>query len=225
MDFTNFSWHLVFLNLGYVLIFVGLAIRDILWLRALLVYAQISLVVYAILSQNPAVAFWNIFFISINVVQIIRILRERRPLKIPNDIKDLYENQFRAMTPREFLYFWKLGHQHDANNEVIIKEDSIQKDISLILAGQVSIIKDLSEVAELSRGTFIGEMSFLSGQAASATAKAKEKVTYISWNQKKLHKLELEKPILLNKFHGILGAELADKIRVASLKISDHDHH
>ena len=99
----------VLLHLGYILMLIALVVRDMLWLRSILICAQISLVFYALLQGNQPVAFWNFIFVGINAFQVIRILRERKPIEVDADLLDLYKSTFHSMTPREFLYFWGMG--------------------------------------------------------------------------------------------------------------------
>ena len=66
----------VLINSGYFLMLSALLVRDILWLRAILIAAQISLFSYALLSANQSAAFWNGLFVLINTVQVIRLIRE-----------------------------------------------------------------------------------------------------------------------------------------------------
>ena len=62
------------LNLGYLLTFIALAIREILWLRITLTSAQICLFLYHFLySGTISAAFWTAIFVIVNVYMIIKI--------------------------------------------------------------------------------------------------------------------------------------------------------
>lgn len=54
--------------------------QDILWLRALTITAAICLVGYFALRPEPlmTVVCWNLFFVGLNVLQIVRIVVARR---------------------------------------------------------------------------------------------------------------------------------------------------
>ena len=53
----------------------------------------------------------------INSIQVVKLIRERSPVKIPDEIDDIYRTKFSDMTQREFLYFWSLGKQKDVTDE------------------------------------------------------------------------------------------------------------
>ena len=206
----------IFPHLGYGLMLLALAVRDILWLRSILVFAQLSLAAYAIMANNMAVAFWNVLFVCINSIQVVRILKERRPVELPADAADLYTEMFSVMSRREFLFFWQRGTINEVCDTWITREGERQNELSLILSGTVQVVKNGSAIARLSRGSFIAEMSFLTGEPASADVIAQGRVHCISWQQETLRSLEQANPQLLIKIQGVLGRDLVDKIRTAS---------
>lgn len=100
----------IILNIGYALTFIALAIKEVLWLRSTLTAAQISLFTYHYFyAENTSAAFWTAIFILVNTFNIIKILLERRPKLIPEEIRDLYDGIFKSLTSNEFLYFWNMG--------------------------------------------------------------------------------------------------------------------
>ena len=99
--------HWMIIHLAYLITFVALAIRDVLFLRIILSFANILQVVYQYgFNNNPDIAFWNALFLMINTIQVFKLVRERSPVKIPDEIDDIYKSKFSDMTQREFLYFW-----------------------------------------------------------------------------------------------------------------------
>ncbi len=203
-------------NIGYTLGLIALTVKDVLWLRSILMLSQLSLFSYALLMSNANVACWNILFFTINSIQVVRLARERRPLVLPEEIQDLYEHLFRDMTPREFLYFWSTGHAEEVQDELLIREGGRMDKISLILTGRVNVLKNGAVIAELTRGSFLAEMSFLTGEPASADVQALGAVRYICWDQEKLRGLKQLNPVLLIKIQHILGKDLAGKVKASS---------
>ena len=87
-------------HLGYIFTFSALSIKDVLWLRVILATAQIILGVYQFLVQRYDVVIWNTIFTIVNMYHIVRIINERKPVQIPDAIKDIYEKIFFNLTTK-----------------------------------------------------------------------------------------------------------------------------
>jgi hypothetical protein len=205
-------------NLGYILMLLALLVRDILWLRSILMSAQIILFAYGIVSVNYSVAFWNILFFAINGFQVSRLIRERRPIELPSEITDLYENIFSSMRRREFLNLWHMGSIDSDENEQLIKKGRKQKKLYLILSGKVRVENKGTLITKLGRGSFLAEMSFLTGNPATADVIADGKVRYIFWEQQKLNDLQKINADLFIKLQNILGKDLTEKVKAVTEK-------
>jgi len=192
-------------NLGYIFMLAALTVRDILWLRVMLISAQLSLFSYGMVTNNFPVAFWNILFFIINSYQVVRLIQERRPIDLPGDLLELYEKIFSSMRRREFLYLWNMGFINEVIDEQIVKKGTKQKNLLMVLSGKVDVKNKERIIAKLARGSFVAEMSFLTGETATADVFAKGRVKYISWDQHKLHSLKQLNPDLLIKIQNILG--------------------
>ena len=208
----------ILINIGYILMLGAFVVYDILWLRSILISAQIFLLSYGVFTDNYAVIFWNTLFVVINTVQVVYLIRQRRPIELPSDLLDLYEKYFKVMRRREFLYFWNMGSINKINDTLLIKQGEHQKEVSLILSGLVEVKNKGVKIAKLTRGSFIAEMSFLTGKSASADVYANGTVRYISWNQKKLKDCEKLNSQLLIKIQNILGKDLAEKVKTSNLQ-------
>ncbi|MGB7291402.1 MAG: cyclic nucleotide-binding domain-containing protein [Thermodesulfobacteriota bacterium] len=203
----------ILVNLGYFFMFLALAAKDILLLRSILILGQLSLVSFGYLSDNLYVSFWNVLFFGINSFQIARLLRERTKIELPAELKDLYERVFSSMSRREFLMFWNMGRTERREGDQMIREGEHQRELVLVLSGMFNVVKGSEVIAKLTRGSFIAEMSFLTGDPASADVFANGTVEYIVWNQEKLRNLNQINPQLFIKIQSVLAKDLADKIK------------
>ncbi len=212
----NFPIEKILVNAGYIIMLLALAVRDMLMLRSILMTSQLFIVIYAILIKNSDVAFWISLFFLINAVQLIRLIRERRPIELFDELEELYGLIFTSMSKREFLLFWNMGTRDKGADEKMIKKGERLDKLFLILSGSVEVIKDGKKIAYLTKGNFIAEMSFLTGEPASADIIAKGAVEYICWNQDKLRNIGRLHQTLLIKLQNILGKDLVNKIKIAS---------
>jgi hypothetical protein len=206
----------ILLSLGYFLMVCGLAVKDILFLRILITLAQCLIISVAILSNNHVVIFWNIIFIAINLIQIILILRERRPIPLDAELLKIYERTFPILTRQEFHTLWNLGITHSISNKQLIQKDHRLHQLMYLIEGQVSVSKEGRVIARLKQGSFIAEMSFLTGDKATADVLAEETVKLITWKKKDVENLQDTAPDLWLKFQGVLGKDLVEKIKIAS---------
>ena len=126
----------------------------------------------------------------------------------------MFETVFNSLTSYEFLTFWKLGTiKTVAKNSTIIKEGSKQYALMLILDGEVNISKNNKKLTYLTRGHFIGEISFVSKEDTIADVIAGNDVTYIVWTKKQIDKLKRDNKIFWIKLQNILLKDMIEKIK------------
>ena len=144
----------------------------------------------------------------------IRIMNERRPVPIPDDLMDLYENVFFRKTSKEFIAFWKKGEIINFNDDYLIRDGERQDKLILILFGKCSVIKNEKEVATLGREKFVAEMSYLTGDPASADVKAIGKMTVICWDSKTLKRIKNNDTKMWLKIKDSLTRDLIEKLKM-----------
>ncbi len=118
---------------------IALAVRDIFRLRIILVFVHSFDFVYSFTNGNYLVAFWNTFFIIINVLRVLLLWAEKRPCHIPKHLEDLYKNIFSSLHTREFQDFWNMGQLKETFDETIIHNGQKTTALSLVLSGQVYV--------------------------------------------------------------------------------------
>ena len=200
-------------HLGYIFTFFALSIKDVLWLRVILATAQIILGVYQFITMRYDVVFWNFIFTCVNLYHILRIIQERKPVKIPEEIKDIYTKLFNKMTSREFLYFWNLGEFYIDKNKTVIKEGHKVENLYLVLHGSPVVSRESKKLAILSRGSFIAEMSLVTEEPATADVIFNQQVKCMLWNQEQLRHLKRSNPDFWIKLHDVLSSDLIQKMK------------
>jgi uncharacterized membrane protein YraQ (UPF0718 family) len=205
--------HFIILNISYILVTIGLLVRDMLLLRTMITISEALIIGWALSVGNQVIAGWNAIFLVINLAQIVRLIIERMPVELPEELKDIYSNVFNNLKEREFLYFWNTGKTISVTDEFLCKENQHQKELMLILDGHVSVQKDGHEIAKLKRGSFVAEMSFLTGEPSSADVVNTEKTQCIVWSKDKLKNLEQLNQSLLMKLQVTLGKDLTHKLQ------------
>ena len=200
-------------HLGYIFTFLALSVKDVLWLRIILATAQTVLGIHQFMIQRYDVVFWNTIFTFVNVYHILRIINDRKPIKVPDEIKDIYKNIFFNLTAKEFMYYWNLGEFCVGMNNTIINEGEKQKHLFLILEGEAIVEQNSNKIASLSRGDFIAEISFLTEQPATADVFLDDNVKYMKWEQSKIRHFQKTNIGFWSKLHHVLTRDLIKKIR------------
>ena len=205
----------ILLNLGFILNFIALAFREILWIRVLLTLGYLfRFLTQYIYADNINASIWMVVFVVINLVQIIRIINERRKRYIEPKIFDIYESVFKSLTSYEFLTFWKTGEiKHAPKDYKIIVKDNKLNSIILLLNGKVRVQNKGTHITYLPRGSFLGEMSFITKADASADVISEEDISYIEWTNEKLLKIKDNNRVFWTKIQNILLNDLIVKIK------------
>src|SRR4029078_13583791 len=129
----------IYLVASFIL-FIGLISTEMLMLQVMYLLASTIYFVTGLLFDIPAMSFVNACFIVINVYQIIRILYERREVKLPAHLKILYEQVFNNMRHREFLNFIRLGQVGSIEKEeYVYRKNDTKNYLLLITSGTVGI--------------------------------------------------------------------------------------
>lgn len=203
-------------HFGYVLQLFALLARDVLWLRGILVAAQSVLAFYAWLQGLWPYVFWNLLFVAINLWWVVRLLRERAAVRLPEELREVYEKHFAALAPPEFLRLWREGKHVTVQDRQLVKEGTRPDALYFLLAGQVSVRRQARELTRLGPGDFIAEMSLLTGERTTADVVALGEVEYLAWPTASLERLRGRNPMLWSKVQSVLGHDLVEKIRRAA---------
>ena len=106
-----------------------------------------------------------------------------------------------------------LGFNKQNKDTKIISEGDKLNSILLLLNGKVKVQSDKIHITYLPRGSFMGEMSFISKQGASADVISNEEVSYIEWTENELLKIQKNHRIFWTKIQNILLNDLITKVK------------
>jgi CRP-like cAMP-binding protein len=206
----------VWIHGANVLYLASYLVRDILLLRVLTVVAGLTLLPFYVLRPDPiwvAVA-WNALFIAINLVQIHRLLLERRPVRLTQAELTLYQQAFSAMSQRDFVKLLRTGRWKTASaSECIVAQGVPVTDLIVVCSGSVAVKVEDREVTTLDAGRFVGEMSYLTGEPTSASVWTREPTQYVAWARDALQKIFVASSDVRSGVQLAIGADLARKLK------------
>jgi Popeye protein conserved region len=206
------------IHFANVLLLASFLVSDILWLRVLNIAAGAAFILYFRMAMPNALApvGWNLLFVSINVVQVVRLWLERRPVRLSNDELALYQLAFRTLTPREFARLAAIGTWEEAEPGARLVEQGIELDRVLALrSGVTEVLANGTRVAELKAGQLVGEMAFLSRSKTSAAVVVKERARFLAMKSEELRALFKKHPELRAGVQMAIGNDLIAKLKAA----------
>jgi hypothetical protein len=173
-----------FVHAANILLVVAYSVRDILWLRLFAVAASLITIPYFVLQPTMlwAPLCWSVVFAAINSVQSLRLIMERRPVKLTPDEEEIRRLAFRDLPPRKVLQVLSIGSWTTLDvGERLIESGKRPDTVSLIVRGKVRITKDGRVLGELVAGDFVGSALILSGIPADVNAVTVEAGRAMRW--------------------------------------------
>jgi hypothetical protein len=150
---------ILWITLGNLLYLTSYSVRDILTLRILTVLASSLIIPYYALQPQPPVASigWSAILIAINVIWIVVLAVERRPVHLDPNESRLRQLSFPSLTPREARRLFATGTWVEIDpGESIVEHDNRAGHFSVILHGCADVIVRRTKIAELGAGQFVG---------------------------------------------------------------------
>ncbi|MGM0441813.1 MAG: cyclic nucleotide-binding domain-containing protein [Elusimicrobiota bacterium] len=206
---------LMAINIAYIFMLIAFMLRDLLWLRVILICAHLSFIVYSTLVGNYSMLGWNAVFLLINSVQAVILLQKRRPVELSPEMEKIYQNAFDCLKRKEFLYFWHTGREESSEEKYLVERGTRQNDLFYITAGKVEIISEGEKVTVLKPGDFIAETSIFLDDTVNIDARPMGEVKFIRWPQEVLLGLRKTNPEVLSKVERLVSRYMVKKLKRA----------
>ena len=163
-------------NSCYLILALSYLVTNLFWLRALAVAALGLEGIYFYFASSPPLwvgIAWAVVFVAINLVQLLLMARERFSVRLSAGDHKIRREVFAEMTPLQFHRLLKIGAWRDlSEGAALTRQDRPVPELILIAQGRAAVLLDSQPVATVGGGSFVGEMSFLSGGGATATVVA-----------------------------------------------------
>jgi hypothetical protein len=175
-------------HLPYALLVISMLMNDMSWLRGIAISAGIVRIINrGFIAVAPGIVVWEVIFVAVNVAQLAIVWYYRKRHRFDADEKRLADN-LSAGTERHIVRrLLRLSQiQSAAPDTVLTEEGKSVGSVFFITDGIVQIEKAGRIVGVCGPGDFVGEMSFLSGEPASATARVVKPVRYFAFSQERL---------------------------------------
>ena len=209
-------------HVSFALGAVSYWVRDEIWLRSLLILSFATGLIYnAMPPVGPLwlVLFWLAVYVVINVFRISTKLAETRKVKLNDEEAELRDTVFPEFTPVEFAKLMRIGTWKNAPvGAALTVQGQPVSEVSVIQSGHLAVEIDGKSVHTLKDGEIVGEMSFIGGQAASATVRTTTPTRYMAWQRPALRALLARNPAMSSAMRSVFSVEL-------TLKLIENDQH
>lgn len=206
----------VAINIAY-LFYLGATIpKRIVPLRLTLIVASVAFVIYGLIADNRSVIVWNLLFGIPQLYQLLRQLRLQARVELTAEEEAMRAARFSSMTPRDFLVFWSLGEERNADDRQLITQNERAEDLVMVVTGNASVSIDGQHVANRGPGNILGEAGFITGEPASATVVLSEDAVVRLWRHDKLDALNRAQPDVASALLSTFAKELSLKMKTQS---------
>ena len=203
-------------HLASILTMVAYLLKDILWLRLLTILSCVAGIAFNyFVPAEPlwSVIYWNLLFMVINIVQVAILIKERAGVRFTEEEKELHDTLFKNFAPFEFMKLMRIVEWREARQgDVLAVEEQPIDAVMLIYNGLVRVEAQGKEVAQLTDGNFVGEVSFITGGGASATVRALQPTRYITWPKIGVTKLLNRNPSMRLAMQSVISTDLSKKL-------------
>lgn len=179
---------ILFGHFTYLLLIVSMLMRRMVLLRSLAVASGVAKIIYrAFFVFDPVSVLWEAIFVFVNVIQLFLIWYYEYQHSFAADEKHFAESMPGGVdrsAVKRLLDHAELV-QFEPGATLTTEGEPVQK-LMYLADGIVKIERGDRIVAICGPGDYVGELSFLSGSPASATATVVKPTRILSFDQKKL---------------------------------------
>lgn len=152
-------------------------------------------------------------FVLINAARLAELYRRARGGDMTAEERELFDHVMKIEDPAKQnrlkdLMIW----QDVAPGEILIMQDQVEPPLIYIASGRAAIERDGKLVSECGAGEFVGEMSQISGELASATVRVAEPMRMARLDRDALAQLTRSLPEIGRAVDSAFNRSLAVKV-------------
>jgi CRP-like cAMP-binding protein len=220
MDLFNFN-NIIIGHVAYFFLAMSYVLTNIFWLRVTAVFSMFLEIVYFYFSGGDlSIGIgWTVLFILINAVQLFILLRDRFSLRLPEKEGPLLRAALHGLDDSQISRLLKATDWMDcAAGDVLTKQDAPVDALYFICSGRATVEVDHKIVAQLEKGAFIGEIAYLTGNAATATVKMEAPGRLLKFSKMRMAKVVGTDDQINGIIYQLLGRDLAAKMRQSNTR-------
>jgi CRP-like cAMP-binding protein len=211
-----FTWQALPGHVAYAVIAVSYLLTNIFWLRVAAVIGLALEVLYFVVTGSPVWTsmVWDTVFILINLVQVVRLLRDRLSLRLTPDQRAFIAPIVGDLDKAQIAQLLRTAEWRSlAPGTQLTLEGEPVGELTFICEGRTEVTVRGQIVAHVTAGSFIGDVSFTTGIPATATVTADGVLRVLAFDQERLKTLCARDGQIASALYRRIGGDLADKMR------------
>ena len=215
IDFVGYAGMALLVgNLTYVVQLSSLLMRNIAWLRLLAIAAGVIKIIYRLFFvPDPVSVFWESTFLVVNLGQLALIWWENRPPTFTAEEQYFIDVVVPDLAAPDARILLNGGNWVDLPEGAEVTTEGKRLDaLIFIAAGEVRIERGGVAIAACGPGDFLGEMTYASGNPATATSIAVGPLRCLRFERAALDKAQARRPVLRMALHASFNRNLIEKL-------------
>lgn len=211
VSFGNTLGHLSYLVLG-----LSYWLTNIYWLRvAAIIGSAIEIVYFTYTGGDIVVGMgWTVVFIAINAFHLVLLTRERLSLRLPEADAPLLRESLSGLSDAQIAKLLRAADWKDCPaGEILTRQDAPVDSLFFLCRGRANVEVSGKFITYLEKGTFIGEIAYLTGNPATATVTVEEPSRLLAFSKMKMARVVASDEQISGIVYQLLGRDLAMKMR------------
>lgn len=168
---------------------------------------------FALSGAGFAWIFWSGLFTAINGVHFAALAMRARSGKLLEEERELFDEVMKIGEPGQQRHLRDLIDWRDIDpGQALVTQGQANPPLIYVARGKAEIVVDGKRVGECGPGDFLGEMSLISGQTATATVSAGEPMRVARFDREGLAQLSRAAPEVGRALDSALNRSLAAKV-------------
>lgn len=204
----------IFAHLSYIFLITSMMMSSLRQLRVLALLSGLAAMAHFIFrTQDNASLVWELLFVLANGFQLILLLYRSRKGYLRAEETALMENVLEVQEPAHQRRLLDVIQWRDVPvGEVLMEQGQAHPPLIYVASGAAGIEHDGKLVGVCGMGDFLGEMSMITGQRASARVVVTNPMRIAMFDRGALDQLSTAIPELRRAFDRALNRGLAAKV-------------
>lgn len=201
-------------NLAALLLVAAMLASSMRRLRLFALAGGLAALLHLLLAgQFDTTTFWVVAFLLANAVQLAVLLYRSRTGDMRSDERELLEHVLRVEDPANQRRMLGLLRWKDADaGDVLIRQGQVTPPLVYLASGSAVVQVDGEDVGVCREGDFLGEMSLVAGERATASVVVTERMRLAVFDRDALAQLTRSAPEIGHAIDGALNRGLAAKV-------------